>query len=91
MSASVWDTVEIPATSHEVLVIEEPGAGPPCPDRRLVEGGAATGEGADPSDRRAMREGRRRERRRRRLYALSGVAVLAAFLFATVIVMDVVR
>jgi hypothetical protein len=78
MSASVWDTVELPATSHDVLAIQQPAADPSGPEHRQ-------------SDRKAMREVRRRERRRRRLYALSGVIVLAAFLAATVLVLDLVR
>lgn len=48
-------------------------------------------EGAAAPDRRAVRDARRRERRLRRVYALSGLAVLVAFLAATVIVVDMVR
>ncbi|MGH8989285.1 MAG: hypothetical protein ACRDXC_11965 [Acidimicrobiales bacterium] len=52
-------------------------------------------EGEEPRakepDRRALRRARRRARRSRHLYALSGLAVLAAFLVATIIVVDVVR
>jgi hypothetical protein len=43
------------------------------------------------TDRRAVRHARRRARRTRRLYALGGLAVLAAFLAATVVVVDMVR
>lgn len=46
---------------------------------------------AQPVDRRVLREVRRHERRRRRLSTLAGLAVLAAFLFATVVVLDMVR
>lgn len=42
-------------------------------------------------DGRGVRQARRRARRMQRLYALGGLAVLAAFLAATVIVVDMVR
>lgn len=42
-------------------------------------------------DRRAVRHRRRRERRLRRLYTVGGLTVLAAFLVATVVVVDMVR
>jgi|GEM_PF-3945631 len=41
--------------------------------------------------RRAVQERRRRLRRQRRVYAWVGIAVLAAFFFATMVVLDVVR
>jgi hypothetical protein len=42
-------------------------------------------------DRRTVRNHRRKSRRVRRLYALAGIAVLVAFLVATVVVVDMVR
>jgi hypothetical protein len=42
-------------------------------------------------DRRAVRDARRRTRRLRRLYALGGLLVIAAFLAATIVVVDMVR
>jgi hypothetical protein len=42
-------------------------------------------------ERRPVRRERRRARRLRRLYALGGLAVLAAFLAATVVVVDMVH
>lgn len=49
-------------------------------------------EGRSPTlDRRAVRNARRRARRVRRLYAFGGLAVLVAFLAATIIVVDMVR
>ncbi len=42
-------------------------------------------------DRRTARDARLKARHKRRLYALGGLAVLAAFLAAAVIVVDMVR
>jgi hypothetical protein len=42
-------------------------------------------------DRRAVRNAKRRARRQRRVYAMGGLAVLAAFLAATIVVVDMVR
>ncbi len=41
--------------------------------------------------RKTVRDARRRARRARRLYTLGGLAVLVAFLAATVVVVDMVR
>jgi UDP-N-acetylmuramyl pentapeptide phosphotransferase/UDP-N-acetylglucosamine-1-phosphate transferase len=58
----------------------------------VSQGSVAGGEELAPTlDRRAVRDRRRRERRLRRLYTLGGLAVLAAFLVATVVVVDMVR
>ena len=49
------------------------------------------GEPTPSLDRRTARHHRRKARRLRRLYALGGIAVLVAFLVATVVVVDMVR
>ncbi|HTX62549.1 MAG TPA: hypothetical protein VMD28_02845, partial [Acidimicrobiales bacterium] len=64
-------------------------------DERSVLGpekSVAGPEDSGPSpDRRAVLDERRRSRRLRRLYAFGGLAVLVAFLAATVVVVDMVR
>ena len=72
------DTVELP------VVVPENG----LVGSRELAGGP---EAPRPADRRAVRDARRRARRARRLYALLGLAVLAAFLVATVVVLDMVH
>ncbi len=59
----------------------------------LASQGSVAGaeEGIVSLDRRAVRRRRLRERRSQRLYALGGLVVLAAFLAATVVVVDMVR
>jgi hypothetical protein len=53
--------------------------------------GGADHVGGPGAGRRALREERRLRRRQRRIYASVGLAILAAFLFATVVVLDMVR
>ncbi len=63
-----------------------------APADELAGPGAAGGpEGIRAPDRRAVRDARRRTRRLRRLYALGGLVVLAAFLAGTIVVVDMVR
>lgn len=80
MSTSTMDTAQLP-----VAVVVAPVDVPewPAPVRPSTA--------ADPRGRRALREARRKERRARRLVAAGGLAVLAAFLSATVVVVGVVR
>lgn len=47
--------------------------------------------GGPSPDRRAVHGARRKARQLRRLYALGGLAVLAGFFAATVVVLDMVR
>jgi hypothetical protein len=73
-------------------VAELPSTSPSGPVVVFVPDPRGRGKGTPgSSDRRALRARRRRVRRVRRLYAAGGLAVLAAFLFATVAVLDVVR
>ncbi len=63
-----------------------------APADELAGPGAAGGpECTRVPDRRAVRDARRRTRRLRRLYALGGLVVLAVFLAATIVVVDMVR
>lgn len=76
MRTSATDTDEQPVLAPEVAT-----AG-----RGLPDGGGRPARG-----RRATAAARRKARRVRRLYLCSGLAVLAGFFVATVVVVDMVR
>lgn len=83
MSASITDTAELPvALAAPVGALD---ATPPASEA------LPSGDAGDRADRRQVRAERRKARRARRLFTLGGLAVLAAFLSATIAVLGAVR
>ena len=78
-------------TAPSVEMAESPPTSRPLAVTRLPAGDRYGSQGRAPLARAALRSERRIERRRRLLYAIGGLSVLAGFLAATVVVLDVVR